>query len=110
MLDDYDHKTLKKIDGNIDARKIEYSKCIEVINRLRFNEESTLFAVERDKGLDSIIGNIYQSFAGQDIYKSMEEKAANFLYLTVKNHVFADGNKRILQRLLQILEDLVVLL
>jgi len=95
LLDDYDHRTLKKIDGKIDERKIEYDKCLEVINKLRFNEESTLFAVERDKGLESIIGNIYQSFGGQDIYKSIEEKAANFLYLIVKNHVFADGNKRI---------------
>ena len=95
LLDDYDHKTLKKIDGNIDKRKIAYKECIEVINKLRFNEESSLFAVERDKGLESIIGNIYQSFSGQDIYKSIEEKGANFLYLIVKNHVFADGNKRI---------------
>ena len=95
LLDDYDHKTLKKIDGNIDERKIEYTECIEIINKLRFNEESSLFALERDKGLESIIGNIYQSFAGQDVYKSIEEKAANFLYLVVKNHVFADGNKRI---------------
>lgn len=95
LLDDYDHKTLKKIDGNIDERKIKYKDCIDIINKLRFNEESTLFAVERDKGLESIIGNIYQSFDGQDIYKSIEEKGANFLYLVVKNHVFADGNKRI---------------
>ena len=76
LLDDYDHKTLKKIKGNIDERKIEYNQCIEVINKLRFNEESTLFAVERGKGLESIIGNIYQSFGGQDIYKSIEEKSA----------------------------------
>ena len=95
LLDDYDHRRLKKVNGNIDERKIEYSNCIEIINKLRFNEESSLFAVERDKGLESIIGNIYQSFDGQDIYKSIEEKAANFLYLIVKNHVFADGNKRI---------------
>lgn len=95
LLDEYDHRTLKKIDGNIDNRKIEYTECINIINKLRFNEESTLFAVERNKGLESIIGNIYQGFAGQDIYKSIEEKAANFLYLIVKNHVFADGNKRI---------------
>ena len=95
LLDDYDHKTLKKIDGNIDERKIEYKECVEVINKLRFNEESSLFAVERDRGLESIVGNIYQSFGGQDIYKSIEEKGANFLYLIVKNHVFADGNKRI---------------
>ena len=45
LLDDYDHKTLKKIDGSIDERKIEYNKCIEIINKLRFNEESSLFAI-----------------------------------------------------------------
>ena len=95
LLDDYDHRTLKKIKGNIDERMIKYDDCLEVIEKLRFNQESTLFAVERDKGLESIIGNIYQSFAGHDIYKSIEEKGANFLYLIVKNHVFADGNKRI---------------
>ena len=95
LLDDYDHRTLKKIKGKKDERQIQYNECINIINKLRFNEESTLFAVERDKGLESIIGNIYQSFAGQDIYQSIEEKAANFLYLIVKNHVFADGNKRI---------------
>ena len=95
LLDDYDHKTLKKVDGSIDERRIEYTDCLEVIEKLRFNEESSLFAVERDRGLESIINNIYQSFGGQDIYKSVEEKGANFLYLIVKNHVFADGNKRI---------------
>ena len=95
LLDDYDHRTLKKIKGNTDERMIKYEDCLDVIEKLRFNQESDLFAVERDKGLEAIIGNIYQSFAGQDIYKSIEEKGANFLYLIVKNHVFADGNKRI---------------
>lgn len=95
LLDDYDHRTLKKIDGSKDARKIKYEDCIEIINKLRFNEESNLFAIERDKGLSSIINNIYQSFDGKDVYKSIEEKASNFLYLIVKNHIFIDGNKRI---------------
>ena len=95
LLDDYDHKTLKKLKGNLDERKIEYKECMNIVNKLRFNEESPLFALERDRGLESIIGNIYQSFAEQDIYKSIEEKGANFLYLIVKNHVFVDGNKRI---------------
>lgn len=95
LLDDYDHKTIKKIEGNIDNRKIEYAECIDIVHKLRFNESSSLFALERDRGLESIIGNIYQSFEGKDIYKSIEEKGANFLYLIVKNHVFADGNKRI---------------
>lgn len=100
LLDDYDHKTLKKVNGNIDERKIEYSQCIDLINKLRFNEESSLFALERDKGLESIIGNIYQSFAGQDIYKSIEEKGANFLYLIVKNHVLQMVIKELQQRYL----------
>ena len=95
LLDDYDHRTLEKIKGNEDNRKVKSEDCIEIINKLRFNAESSLFAVERDKGLESIIGNIYQSFGGQDIYRSVEEKGANFLYLIVKNHVFVDGNKRI---------------
>ena len=95
LLDDYDHRTLKKVKGNIDERKIKYDDCIDIIEKLKFNQESSLFAVERNKGLESIIGNIYQTFAGKDVYKSIEEKGANFLYLIVKNHVFADGNKRI---------------
>ena len=95
LLDDYDHKTLKKISGNQDDRKIKYEECIKIINQLRFNEESDIFALERDKGLASIINNIYQSFDNKDVYKSIEEKASNFLYLIVKNHIFIDGNKRI---------------
>ena len=95
LLDDYDHRTLKKVKGNTDDRKISYKDCLNIIHKLKFNEKSSIFAIERDKGLQSIIGNIYQSFDGQDIYKSIEEKAANFLYLIVKNHVFVDGNKRI---------------
>ena len=63
LLDDYDHRTLKKINGNIDNRKIEYKECLNIINKLRFNEESSIFSVERDRGLEAIIGNIYQSFA-----------------------------------------------
>lgn len=95
MLDEYDHKTLKKPDGNVDTRVITYEDCITIINSLKYKEESELFGIERDKGLKAIIGNVYQSFSGQDIYNSIEEKAANLLYLVVKNHVFIDGNKRI---------------
>ena len=95
LLDDYDHRTLKKIDGTIDTRTISYQDCLDIISKLKFSEKSDIFGVERDKGLESIINNIYQGFDGQDIYKSIEEKASNFLYLIVKNHVFIDGNKRI---------------
>ena len=95
MLDEYDHKTLKKPKGNVDTRVITYNDCMTIINSLKYKEESKLFGVERDKGLKAIIGNVYQSFGGQDIYGTIEEKAANLLYLVVKNHVFVDGNKRI---------------
>lgn len=95
LLDDYDHRNLLKPKGNSSQKQIRYEDCLDVINKLRFNEESDIFAIERNKGLQSIIGNIYQTFDGNDVYKSIEEKAANFLYMIVKNHVFIDGNKRI---------------
>ena len=95
LLDDYDHKSLTKPKGKISNEKITYKNCIDIIKTLKFNEKSDIFALERDKGLESIINNIYQTFDGVDVYESIEEKAANFLYACVKNHVFIDGNKRI---------------
>mgnify|MGYP004474235439 FL=1 len=95
LLDDYDHKRIVKPSGTVNDKKISYEECIEIINKLKFNNESNLFARERDEGLKSIIGAIYQSYDSLDLYKTVEEKAANFLYLIVKNHVFIDGNKRI---------------
>ena len=95
LLDDYDHKRVVKPKGISDEKQIEYRDCLEIIKKLRFNEESDIFAIERNNGLEAIIGNIYQTFDGADVYKSIEEKASNFLYMIVKNHVFIDGNKRI---------------
>ena len=85
MLDEYDHKTLKKPDGNVDTRVITYDDCLTIINSLKYKEESELFGIERDKGLKAIIGDVYQSFSGQDIYNSIEEKAANLLKV-IDNH------------------------
>ena len=95
LLDNYDHKEITKVKGNISDKKITYEECIEIINKLRFNSDSKLFALERDNGLESIIGDIYQTFDKKDVYRSIEEKACNFLYMIIKNHVFIDGNKRI---------------
>lgn len=95
LLDDYDHRTVIKPKGTNNENKIKYEDCINIINKLKFNNDSNLFALERDKGLQAIIGDIYQSFDGKDLYPSIEEKAANFLYLITKNHTFIDGNKRI---------------
>ncbi|MBR5662999.1 MAG: virulence protein RhuM/Fic/DOC family protein [Bacilli bacterium] len=95
LLDDYDHKVISKPKGNISDNFITYEECLEIIHKLKFNNDSDIFAFERDNGLKSIINNIYQSFDGKDLYPTVEEKAANFLYLITKNHVFIDGNKRI---------------
>ena len=95
LLDDYDHKRLNKPRGTINNNIITYEECIRVIKKLKFNNDSNLFGLERNEGLKEIIGSIYASFDGKDLYKTVEEKAANFLYLITKNHTFIDGNKRI---------------
>ena len=95
LLDDYDHKSVSKPKGSKNSNKITYENCMDIISLLKFNSESNLFALERNKGLSSIINNIYQSFGEIDVYPETEEKAANFLYMIIKNHVFIDGNKRI---------------
>lgn len=95
LLDDYDHKTLIKPKGNIQNKVISYNDCLDVINKLKFNNKSNLFALERNEGLKEILGAIYQTFDNKDVYPTIQEKAANFIYMIVKNHVFIDGNKRI---------------
>ena len=95
MLDDYDHKRLIKPVGTKDNKIITYEDCMDIISKLKFNSDSELFALERNQGLKSIIGSVYQSFDGKDLYPTIEEKAANFLYLITKDHTFIDGNKRI---------------
>lgn len=95
LLDDYDHKQVVKPKGSNSDNKITYEECLDVINKLKFNNDSNLFALERNHGLSSIINNIYATFNDVDVYPTIEEKAANFLYLITKNHTFIDGNKRI---------------
>ena len=95
LLDDYDHKRIIKPKGTINENKINYKDCMNIVNKLKFSSDSDLFALERDNGVEAIIFDIYQTFDGNDLYSSIEEKAANFLYLIIKNHVFIDGNKRI---------------
>ena len=95
LLDDYDHKRINRPHGSKDSKQITYEECMDIVSKLKFNSDSDLFALERDKGLKAIIGTIYQSFDGKDLYPTIEEKAANFLYLITKNHTFIDGNKRI---------------
>lgn len=95
LLDKYDYKKVSKPKGTKNNKKITYEECINIINILRFNNYSDLFALERNNGLKGIIDDIYSTFDGSDLYSTVEEKAANMLYLVTKNHVFIDGNKRI---------------
>ena len=95
LLDDYDHQTMTRPDGNKAVYILSYEECRQVIDSMKFSSDSDLFGNEKDDSFKGSIGNIYQSFAGQDIYPTLEEKAANLLYFVTKNHSFSDGNKRI---------------
>jgi prophage maintenance system killer protein len=95
LLDDYDHQRIMRPKGNESTYILTYEECKEVIATMRFGAESDLFGREKDDSFKGSIGNIYQSYAGEELYKSLEEKAANLLYFVTKNHSFFDGNKRI---------------
>ena len=95
LLDDYDHQKIKKPDGNTATYTLTYEECREVIDGMKFGSESDLFGNEKDDSFKSSISAIYQTFGGQEVYPSLEEKAANLQYLITKNHSFSDGNKRI---------------
>lgn len=95
LLDDYDHQKIKKPEGTKSTYVLKYDECRDVILKMRFAEESDLFGNEKDNSFESSINAIYQTFGGQEVYTSIEEKAANLLYFIAKNHSFSDGNKRI---------------
>ena len=96
-LDNYDYERLT-IDKTTKEERFHatYDNAMEEINRLRDKfGGSTLFGNEKDESFKSSIGQIYQTFGGDELYPSVEEKAAMLLYLVTKNHSFSDGNKRI---------------
>lgn len=95
LLDDYDHQKISKPVGSKSAYVLSYDECIKVISQMKFSQRNDLFGNEKDDSFKSSINAIYQTFAGEEIYPSLEEKAANLLYLITKNHSFSDGNKRI---------------
>ena len=71
LLDDYDHSRISKPNGTINNKRIVYEECMNIVNKLKFNNDSDLFALERNFGLKSIIGSIYQSYDGKDLYLSI---------------------------------------
>ncbi len=75
MLDSYDHQTMTRPKGNPATYTLDYEECMQVISQMRFGNESELFGKEKDDSFRGSIGNIYQSFGGQELYPSLEEKA-----------------------------------
>ena len=94
LLDDYDHGSLSKPKGTDSIYRLTYEECRKLIDKMRF--ESAVFGVEKEEGkLNGILAAVYQNVFGQELYPSIEEKAANLLYFLIKDHPFADGCKRI---------------
>lgn len=99
LLEEYDKSSIKDFDGNRCNYNITYKEVRGVIKKLKSNliqkgEAMELFANEKADELKSIIGNLYQTFGGEELYTGIEDKAANLLYLIIKDHPFSDGNKR----------------
>ena len=101
LLNQFDSNNLpdEKLNENI-TYEIEYSEAIKAIAELKKQlvkkkEASGLFGNERDRGFESTLSSVVQTFGGQYLYKSIEEQAAHLLYFVIKNHSFTDGNKRI---------------
>lgn len=96
LIDNYDHQTLIKPKGNNGDYVLTYKEARRIIKMMRFSETSSVFGIEKEQGkLNGIIAQVYQNVFGQELYPSIEEKAAHLLYFLVKDHPFADGCKRI---------------
>lgn len=96
LLDDYDHGCISKPKGKGFIYQLTYEECRTLIDSMKYGGFSDVFGVEKEPGkLNGIIAAVYQNVFGQEIYPSIEEKAANLLYFLVKDHPFVDGCKRI---------------
>lgn len=96
LLDQYDHQTLKKPEGNQPTYRLTYDDCRKMVNQMEDSFKSDVFGVEKEAGkVEGILAAVYQDVFGGEVYPSLEEKAANLLYFMIKDHPFADGCKRI---------------
>lgn len=97
LLDDYDHQCLSKPKkSDLEVKYLTERECFDLIKRTSFTRRGDLFGREKQKGcLKGILDQIAQYVFGKELYPSIPEKAANLLYFLVKDHIFADGNKRI---------------
>lgn len=99
LLEQFDKEKLSDKKGRKGKFVLNYKKARAVLESVRADlvsrkEASELFASERGEGFQGIIGNVYQTFSGKELYPSVEIKAAHFLYFIIKDHPFSDGNKR----------------
>ena len=96
LLDAYDRQCLIRPKGNSGYVQLSYEECKEIISSMKFGFSSDVFGTEKTEGaLEGILGSVYQSVFGEDVYPTVEEKAATLLYLLVTDHPFNDGCKRI---------------
>ena len=102
LLDAYDHQNMQRPAGEEAIYVLTYEECRQIIDKMRFGDESDLFGVEKDASFKGSIGDIYQSFAGVEIYPSLQEKAANLLYFVTKTIVFWMATNGLLLRYLYI--------
>ena len=100
LIGKYDSRKIRKTKGTPSKFKIDYKTTRDIIREIKSDllkreEAGDLFGIEIENRLKSIIGSIYLTFDGRELYETIEEKAANLLYLIIKDHPFSDGNKRI---------------
>jgi death-on-curing family protein len=99
LLESYDKANIEDFDGKTTAYEFTYDEAKNVIAQLKTNliakkEASELFGNEKEDQLGGIIGNLYQTFGGVELYPNIEDKASHLLYFIIKDHPFNDGNKR----------------
>jgi prophage maintenance system killer protein len=99
LLENYDKSSIEDFSGRENAYNLEYKEVKSVLAQLKNSlikrgEATQLFANEKDNQLDGIVGNLYQTFGGVELYPSIEDKATHLLYFIIKDHPFNDGNKR----------------
>lgn len=96
LLDAYDHQTITIPEGSQCTYRLQYDECMHIIAEMEFSKTSDIFGLEKEPGkLEGILAAIYQSAFENEVYPTLEEKAANLLYFLVKDHPFNDGCKRI---------------
>ena len=100
LLEQYDKNKLSSAKGSLGKFVLTYKDCAKIISELKKElvskkEAGNIFGHETGHGFESVVKNLYQTFGGKELYQTIENKAAHLLYLTIKDHPFTDGNKRV---------------